>query len=359
MPFFNREKEKKELKAILSGEPNVLWFIYGPINSGKTALITRVCEELSDDYIIFYINFRGVETRKYEDFVRALFQPKDESFFQKLVKKTDIIEAALEYGEKLIKKINYHFEVPTRVLKLFFQPEPERDVFKYLEVLMKRLNEKGKKPALIFDELQMLKEVKKNGSVLHDLFNFLVRMTKETHLCHCLCATSDCLFIEEIYKNAHLEGRMKSFLVDDLSKEEAFKIYEAFGFEEKELIWDYIGGKIGDMVLVFEEKKRGWKEEKILKTMLKDTTERLDALLEEIEFGSVKIQFKGREQTIEVNKVKEVLSLFKEKEEVSKREIDPGYRNYLVNENVLFFDPMKGTVRPQGRLILRAIREVV
>ena len=44
--FVNREKEKKELKAILSGRPNFVYFVYGPINSGKTALLMKVFEEL-------------------------------------------------------------------------------------------------------------------------------------------------------------------------------------------------------------------------------------------------------------------------------------------------------------------------
>jgi len=349
VPFFNREKEVAGLKSILSGEPNVIWFVYGPINSGKTALITKVLEELPDGYCVFYINFRGVETRRYEDFVRALFQPRDESFWEKLVKKADIIEAALDYGEKIIKKINHHFEVPTRVLKLLFQREPERDVFKYLEVLMKRLNDKGKKPVLIFDELQMLREVKKNGNVLYDLFNFLIRITKEIHLCHCLCATSDCLFIEDIYSNARLGGRANYFLVDDLSKEEAFKVYEGFGFREKDLIWEYIGGKLGDMVLFLEEKKLGFSEKEILKKMVKSTLNKLDWIrltkIKKLEDGESYLKF---------------LKKFKNKEKMDKREVEEEFDKliYWVKENVLFYNPLEGTVKTQSRLIFHAIKEL-
>jgi AAA+ ATPase superfamily predicted ATPase len=94
--------------------------------------------------------------------------------------------------------------------------------------------------------------------LLGKLFNFMVRLTKETHLCHVLCATGDCLFIEDVYNNARLEGRARYILVDDLSKESAFRIYKEFGFEDKELVWEYIGGKIGDMVILFEEKEQGY-----------------------------------------------------------------------------------------------------
>ncbi len=348
MSFFNREKEVAEIKAILSGEPNIIWFFYGPINSGKTALITKVIEELSEDYRVFYINFRGVETRRYEDFVRALFQPRDETIWEKLRKKADIIEAAFEYAEKVMKKVNFHFEVPTRVLKLLFQPEPERDVFKYLEALMRRLKEKGKKPVIVFDELQVIRELKKNGSVLHDLFNFLVRITKETHFCHSFCVTSDSLFIEEIYRNARLEGRMRSFLVDDLDKNEAFKMYEAFGFEEKELIWDYIGGKIGDMVLLFEEKKRGFSEGEIVKMFLEDAKNRL-------------LWLKGEmmEKLSAWEEYWEFLRSFRDGDYIRFSPEKRGIINFWVRENVLFFDPSRGIIRPQGRLIWRAIRELI
>ena len=100
-----------------------------------------------------------------------------------------------QFLEEVAKKLNYTIPVPRELLRaLMGGRDEEMDCFKYLEEVMMRLVEKKKRPVLVLDELQMLKEVKKNGPVLHDLFNFLVRMTKETHLCHCLCATSDCVY---------------------------------------------------------------------------------------------------------------------------------------------------------------------
>jgi len=37
MKLFNRDKEINQIIHILEGEPNFIYFIYGPINSGKTA----------------------------------------------------------------------------------------------------------------------------------------------------------------------------------------------------------------------------------------------------------------------------------------------------------------------------------
>ncbi|RLE58126.1 MAG: ATP-binding protein, partial [Thermoprotei archaeon] len=39
MEFHNREKELKRLMKIAKFEPHTIYFIFGPINSGKTALI--------------------------------------------------------------------------------------------------------------------------------------------------------------------------------------------------------------------------------------------------------------------------------------------------------------------------------
>ncbi len=351
MKFLDREKEKRELKAILSGEPDVVYFVYGPINSGKTALLMQIFEELPEDYRIFYINFRRVETRKYEDFVRAMFQPRDESFWEKFAKRVDLIKAALEYAEKLLEKVNFRFELPSRVIREFFKPgEKERDVFRYLEILMGELVKKEKKPVLVLDELQMLRDVKKNGYLLSDLFNFLIGMTKETHLCHCLCATSDCLFIEKIYSNARLEGRARYVLVDDLDRERAYKVYEELGIEDKELVWNYVGGKFGDILGVLSYKRRGYSEREAVEEMVR------------IEAGRLKHLKLFRLADTEMREeIWEVLKIFCEKEVCRGKEAEKVLKKgtFWIRENVLFYDPVRGEVRPQGRIIWKAIKREI
>jgi len=58
MAFYNREEDIRRMRAVLSGDPNLVYFVYGPINSGKTALLMKVLEELPEEYRVFYINFR-------------------------------------------------------------------------------------------------------------------------------------------------------------------------------------------------------------------------------------------------------------------------------------------------------------
>ena len=354
MPFYNREKDISRLKAVLSGEPNLVYFVYGPINSGKTALLNRVFEELDDSYRVFYINFRGVEGG-YKKFTRTLFELGDERLWRTLRERASFVAAAVEYVERVAKKLNTSIELPSEVIRSLQvgDADPEKlDVFKYLEKVIRRLREGGKRPVLVFDELQVIKdELNATGMpLLARLFNFLVRMTKETHLCHCLCATSDCLFIEQIYASARLEGRADYILVDDLDKDEAYVLYEHFGFEDKELVWDYIGGKVGDMVRLYEKRKRESSEEEALGSMLREEADRLDDLLERVEEGEFEVR---------VDEVKQALELFKEEYEVPKRAIPRYIRGFLVSENILFYNPLTGTVKPQGRLIWHAIREVV
>ena len=352
MKFFNRERDIRRFKAVLSGEPNLVYFVYGPINSGKTALLMKVFEELPEEYRVFYVNFRGVETRKYEDFVEAMFTVKEEGLWERIRDQADILASGLKFAEEVARKLNFGIVLPDEVIGSFRgERGRRRDCFRYLEELMGRLRDKGRIPVLVLDELQMLREVEKNGPVLHDLFNFLVRLTKERHLCHCLCATSDCLFIEEIYSNARLEGRARYILVDDLGKEEAFRVYDEFGFEEKELIWDYIGGKLGDMVALFEEKKQGISEPEGLKKLLKDEVGRLKWIRRSLKEG-----FKEGPSWEEVE---EILKMFLDRWKVPEEELEGAGWLYLVRENILFYDPVEGLVRPQGRLIQKAIREVL
>ena len=355
MPFYNREKDIRRMKAVLSGDPNLLYFVYGPINSGKTALLMKVLEELPEEYRVFYINFRGLEGG-YSKIMRAFFRLGDENLWKKIRERAPIVAGAIEYVEKIAKKFNTKIELPGEIIRLLQVggEDPEKiDVFDYLEGIMRNFKEKGKKSILVIDELQVIRdELNATGRpVLGRLFNFLVRMTKETHLCHSLCSTSDCLFIEDIYSNARLEGRAKYILVDDLSRDEAYKLYEGFGFEDEELVWDWIGGKVGDMVRLYEEKKQGYSEEEGLRNMLKDEVGRLKDLLESVE--------EGERGEIDIDELKRALKFFKRNEICDVGEVKRGLRRFLIQENILFYNPVEGTIRPQGRLLLRAIREVI
>ncbi len=349
MAFYNREKEIKELKAVLSGEPNLVWFVYGPINSGKTALLINVFENLPEDYIVFYLNFRWRNVTNVEDLLQVLFEVKyGES------KKTakEFIRELIKTGGKALEKFK-GIPISERLFDLlFYNVKKVDDVFRYLEIVFEEIRNKGLKAVFVLDEMQTIKEIVNAAgkSVLSGLFNFLVGMTKEKHLCHCLCATSDCLFIEDIYSNARLEGRAEYLLVDDLGREDAFKVYEEFGFEDKEIVWEYIGGKIGDIVRLFERKKQGYREQEALDRMLKDEAGKIEWILDLVE--------EGEKIGPDIEDIKNTLRKFKNKERWIYRDVKGKALKFLIQENILFYNPVEGIVCPQGRLILKAIREL-
>jgi len=159
------------------------------------------------------------------------------------------------------------------------------------------------------------------------------------------------VFIEDVYSNVRLEGRAKYLLVDDLGKESAFRMYEEFGFKDKELVWDYIGGKVGDMVMLFEEKKQGYSEREALERMLEDQTARLRWMLRLLE--------EGEKEGPPIEEVRKSLEIFKTCGEVEDIRIKSKVLKFLIEENILFYNPVRGVVRPQSRLIHKAIIELL
>ena len=325
--FFDRERELEKLLKLVSAEPNLITFVYGPINSGKTALMMEFIERLPENYVAFYINLRGRFINSYEDFMKVLFSVREGSLKNLLA---ELLKSGLAYKG---------IPIPETIFKRLMEDEKE-DPFLFLEEYFEKLNAEGRKPILILDELQVIGDLKLDGPLIYRLFNFFVRLTKETHLSHVFVVTSDSLFIEKVYSEAMLQGRADYFLVDDFSRETALAFLRAQGFgqEEAELVWDYFGGK---PVYLVEAIKHG--------DELKEWCERNLRL----RVQSINTLVYGKKSLISL------LKEFRNKDEipfdgrVSKALVE------LVKANVLFVDPLNGVVRPQGRLELLAVRKVL
>ncbi|AIJ04861.1 ATPase [Methanocaldococcus bathoardescens] len=364
MKFFNREKEINEILSILEGEPNSIYFIYGSINSGKTTLIKHIIEnKLTDDYKVFYINFRTYLISEKREFIEAIFTTKKDDFFEKIKDKNEVLNLITK-GAKILTGI----PIPEIEFDKLFE-EKINDAFQYLNSLLLAVKKSGKKPILIFDELQMIKDVVLNGQkyLLKELFQFLVSLTKEQHLCHVFCLSSDSLFIEYVYNTGELEGRVKYLLVDDFDKETAIKFIDflsenilnkRLSDDEKELIYSYVGGKPIYIYNVIDEMR--YKELKeILDYMLKEETSKLNMFLEILEYSKPKVEI--GDEKIEINKedIVSALRLFKERYEIPKKEISMPVYIYLIKKNILFLNPIEGILRPQSFLIWNAIKRVL
>ncbi len=68
--FCDREREQKQLLAILEHEPSLVYFVHGPADPGKTALLTKVLKDLPEEMTPFYVNLRGRDISSAGDFKR-------------------------------------------------------------------------------------------------------------------------------------------------------------------------------------------------------------------------------------------------------------------------------------------------
>ena len=354
MEFFNREEEINSILSLLEDEPDLIYFIYGPLNSGKTTLIKHIIEnKLTDDYKVFYINFRTYLISEKRQFIEAIFTTKKDNLFEKIKDKSEVLNLITK-GAKILTGI----PIPEIEFDKLFE-EKINDAFKYLNDILLKVKENGKKPILILDEIQMIKDVVLNGQkyLLKELFQFLVSLTKEQHLCHVFCLSSDSLFIEYIYNTGELKDRADYILVDDFDKKTALRFIDflsknilnkKLSKDNKELIYSYVGGKPILIVKVIKKLRYNGLEE-ILDELLRNEIQKLKYFLEDVE----------EENKEFYNKVVDALRLFKEAYEVEDIKINKKIREFLVKKNILFLNPQKGILKPQSYLIWNAIKRTL
>jgi len=338
--FHNREKETKEIRAILDSRPTLITFIYGPINSGKTELINNLIKSLPETQKVFYINLRGRFISNYDEFIKVLFDVEHEARYGRIK----------EFLKPIVNVLpeSYHgIPIPKDIFLRLFKEKDVEDAFVYIETVLRAFCESGHAPVLVIDELQVIGDLKVDGLLIYKLFNFFIRLTKELHLCHVFAVTSDSLFIENVYSEAMLEGRCRYLLVDDFDEATTAAFLERHGFtdDEKAVAWNCCGGKPICLVeLVNTEEDRKGKAEEMLKIR--------KGQIEEIVYS-----LKARDKEM-FDAVMEVLSEFIGKEKVGYKYISDEIK-FLVGKNIIFADSVNKELRPQSRLNLLAVREVM
>lgn len=240
--FINRKQELEFLHDHIAKRPENILFIYGPKSSGKTTLLYKFVETIQKDnaqtYAVLYHNLRMVSISRYEDFLRTFFYVEEES----LPAQTTTVGLSLgifTINQETARQMVQHNIEPFKVMKNEFE----------------KLQQQGIRPLIIIDELQALEGIYMEGQreLLKELFNFFVAMTKESHLCHVLIASSDGYFIERIYEDSKLKKTSSFFEVKyldredtrywlhNLKKESALQEY-VLTEPQIEQIWDVFGG---------------------------------------------------------------------------------------------------------------------
>jgi len=347
--FHDREKEMGEIRDILDAEPSLITFVYGPINSGKTTLIDHLIGQLSEEYVVFYINLRGKFISNYDDFVRALFKLDRE--------KKEYNEILKTISEVSLKSLKFAgIPITEGILDLFFRDKTYEDVFEFLEDYFTEIAE-NKVPVLIVDELQKIGDVKINTHLIYELFNLFIRLTKELHLCHVFAVTSDSLFIERVYSEAMLKGRCRYLLVDDFDRETTIAFLEEYGFtdEEKTVAWEHCGGKPVCLLELIHAREK----ERIAKKMLATRVNQLRDLLDYLDYTKPLITIGETEYMVEKEDIVDILSRFADAELIDDHGLSRPAKHFLIKDNILFLDLDIGTIKPQSQLELLAIRAVV
>ncbi len=341
MEFYNREREIRDLLNMIKQEPNLITFIYGPINSGKSSLMLEVINRLPKGYVAFYVDLRRRYIIDDKSFVRVLFRIRYEKDLR------EILEEIVSTSDKVLKFFN--IPIPANILKEFLKDKPIDDVFEFLEDFFLKISKK-KRIILILDELQVIKDIKINEFLIYKLFNFLLSLTKVLHICHVFAITSDSTFIERIYNEAMLQGRSRYYLVDDFDRETVEKILRSKGFsnEEIDIVWHYFGGKPIYLVEAIQVKRIG----KDIKELCEEFYEIRYGQLEEIIYKEKRLNERRFEEIIEL------LKEFRDKNFLRYKEINPTIQ-FLIEKNILFADPKKKFLKPQSHLELIAIRNLL
>ena len=335
MKFWDREKEKAWLKRYLQTEPNAILFVYGPKSSGKSTLMYQVVKELSrrkrfvKRYDVYWYDLRGIMIRSYGDIVDIFFDPESKE------------------GQKVIRDAEVYLGIPNiagfRVGKKVYEELRGREIdpFRYMEAVLMR---SGKRHIVVFDELQKLKDVYLNGDskqrpLVKELFNFFVRLTKVLHLAHVIVMTSDTFFIEEVYTDSTLKNTSRFYLVDFFDDDTAVKILVEEGLDEgtaKEIV-----RQAGGVPWIMEEVVEGDSPMETLKEIYEQYSSRL--------YEAVR----NRED------LKKLLKRAIEGENLYYADRDIEAVKELVDNEVLFYDPIGKDVRFQTRLDERAVRELL
>jgi AAA+ ATPase superfamily predicted ATPase len=353
--FHDREEEKQEIRSVLDAEPSLITFVYGPINSGKTTLITHLIEELPDDYVVFYINLRTKFLASYDDFIESLFEMDLET--DRTGKKGKEALAELVSGVTKVTGI----PITREFIDYVFKDNKPKNAFSYMLKLFEEVKKSGKQPVLVLDELQKIGDVKMNESLIYELFNFFIDLTKELHLCHVFAVTSDSLFIEQVYSEAILSGRSDYLLVDDFDYERTMDFLDGYGFDEqeKESTWQGVGGKPVSLVKLINAKISEKKIEDVLSSMFILRTGEITTRLKLVKELGDEITIGSKRCDVHYEKLVSVLKMFVSREEIGMNEMDEVSKRYLVKENILFVDPLTAMIAPQSRLDMLAVREVM
>jgi len=363
--FINRQVELAYLHEWINQEPNELLFIYGPKSSGKTTLLMNFIDiHLNNkSYSIKHFNLREMLVANYIDFIQAFFE--------------------IDYSkEKHEFKQNTQYSL--KVFKLSKETKKSLenktlDPFVVMKEELKKISKKGKRPVIIIDELQALEDIYLNGQreLLKELFNFFVAITKESHLCHVIIASSDGYFMKRIYEDSKLTKTSIFYSVDYLNESdtkywlnhlEKESAITRFSLSETQIgmIWKYLGGSMWEISSFLGELLR-YSQDKIIPGDLFD-----DRIQHMIDRNYAKIKHYAKLDNSKILLFKQIYKAASQKDcfdfidmklllqhKIYDSNSLSDELNRLVQLNYLAFNPTTSTYQLQGKSMFYGLKKFV
>ena len=339
--FINRENEMAELRNYLEGRPNSILFLYGPKSSGKTTLMYQLFEQMEVEkrYEINFLNLREIFLTSYDDFINAFFKSSNS-------------EKGLKTGTRRQYSLFGLFKLDAFTEKML--KKRQEDPFLIMKREFQRLVKKGIWPVVIIDEFHKLNGLylpDKQKRLMVELMNFFVAMTKESHLCHVVIASSDAFFIEQVYVDSKLRKTSEFMKLDYLEKEDVFvwlrdiKKYnqvQEYTLDEKQIrnIWETVGGSAWEIHYVL-----GKLFHYSLDAVISKIKREKEAMIADWAFND-----EARN---------DLLRHFRKQPFCKLKELSGTDKNILgqaVKDNILYYDPVDGIYGIQGKSLEWGIR---
>ncbi len=345
--FVNREKEIRYWHRTFFGWPFLIHFVYGPKSCGKTTLLEKVRDDiLADKTLRKKIKFFWYDLRKqmfgdYEDVIDFLFPVENE--IKEKGKKHKI-----KIDTKIISITNEEYQLMKEKRLMPFQIFDDR--------IDKAVKGK-KKVVIVLDELQALKDIYINEkrTILKELLNYFVRITKVDHKAVVIGMSSNAFFIEQLYNDSTLEGASEFVYLDYLKLPEIYAWLTRYGFtdEEIEYIWEKVGGYNYLLSRIIQAKKEGedWRE--IIDLSIQQAKAKITDFFDSIE--DEKLQREVFE-FLNKNFIKANKDRIKIKIELNTKR--RAIIRLLVDSEILFYDPLRAEMWIQFKSHYFAMQEL-
>ncbi|MBN1898967.1 MAG: AAA family ATPase [Spirochaetes bacterium] len=335
--FVERQQGQSYFENLFQAWPNQITFYYGPKSSGKTTLLEKIRESF-------------LKSKKKNDLSFFWYELREQSFTS--YKKILPILFPLQSGKDKKMKRDIH---------LFQISRPERDKLQSGEILpyqimndrIDRECKKNKKVIIVIDELQSLKGIYlDDNNLFNELLNYFVRLTKVEHKASVILVTSDAHFIEDLFKNSRLEGCSDYFFLDFLNEAEVYSWLSRLKFKDNEieLIWEKVGGYSWLLMQIILRKKQNGDWKKVIKDSILQARSKIVSAVNQIEEESLK------------SKIMVFLKkIFKEKGEMNLAfgSFDRKVLDYLVDNEIIFYDPVNVMIKLQFKHYLTALEQTL